>query len=253
MSLLSQITRGKTMQPPRILLLGVEKIGKSSWGSQAPEAVFVPVKGEQGLDRIDCRKFPVAGSFADVMGCLTVLATEEHIFGTVVVDSTSALEPLVWERTCEDNKAASIEKVGGGFGKGYVEALKYWRQMQAALDLLREQRGMAVILIGHVKVKTFNDPLTDPYDTYTFDLQDRAANLLYRWADAILFANYKTYARTVAQAGDKKTVHAVGGTERAVFTEKRPAHPGGNRYSLPYELPFSFAAFQAALAVSCAA
>jgi hypothetical protein len=249
---LASISKGKARRAPRIVLLGVEKVGKSTFASQAPGPVFIPVKGEQGLDELDCSKFPVAGSFGDVLECLTSLATEEHGFRTVVIDSASTLEPLVWEKTCQDNGgAASIERVGGGYGKGYVEALKQWRELQAALDYLRDERDMGVVLIGHVKVKTFNDPLVDPYDQYQFDIQDKAANLWYRWADSILFANFKTFTKTVAESmAGKKTVHAVAASQKpepVLYTQKRPAHPGGGRVTLPYELPLNWPAFEAAL------
>lgn len=246
---LSSISKGKAKLAPRILLLGVEKIGKSTWASQAPSPIFIPIIREQGLDQIDCAKFPPAGSYAAVKESLASLCNEEHDYKTVVIDSASTLEPLIWDQTCADNgAAASIEKVNGGYGKGYIEALQYWRELQTALDYLRESKGMGVILVGHVKVKTFNDPLADPYDQYQFDLQDKAANLFYRWADAILFANFKVFSKQVAAGGgDKKTTHATDIPGRYLFTEKRPGHPGGNRYGLPYELQFEYAAFADAM------
>lgn len=247
---LSSISRGKARRSPRVVLLGVEKIGKSTFAAQAPGAVFIPIRGEEGVDELDVPKFPVVGSFAELMETLQALAVDAHDFRTVVIDSASTLEPLIWDQTCRDNNAPSIEKVGGGFGKGYIEALKYWREVQAALDYLRDAKGMGCVIVGHVKVKTFNDPLTDPYDQYQFDVQERAANLWYRWADAILFANRKTFAKTVKQTGDNKTVHATGTDDRYLYTDKRPAHPGGTRYGLPYEMKFRWADFEAAVNAS---
>jgi hypothetical protein len=257
---LASISRGKARRAPRIILLGTDKVGKSSFAGQAPNPIFIPVIREEGIDEIDTSKFPTAKNFDEVIECLSSLCAGEHDHKTVVIDSASALEPLVWDKTCVENGGVqSIEKVGGGFGKGYIEALKYWRELQSALDYLRDERDMACILIGHVKVKVFNDPLADPYDQYQFDLQERAANMFYRWADAILFANHKTFTKQSASGEQKrgkgndfeakaKVTHGVGGETRSLYTEKRPAHPGGNRYGLPYELPFNYAAFADALA-----
>lgn len=58
MSMLAKVERGRTSKPPRILCYGVEGVGKSTFGSQAPSPVFVQC--EDGLDEINCDKFPLA-------------------------------------------------------------------------------------------------------------------------------------------------------------------------------------------------
>lgn len=247
---LQSISTGKARKAPRIVLLGVEKVGKSTFGAGADSPVFLPMKGEQGIDELDCAKFPPAQSFDDVIDALRVLYEEKHDYKTVVMDSSSAAEPLIWDKVCRSVSPAveSIEKVGGGYGKGYIEALRYWREIMDGLDALRDERGMSSIIIGHVKAKEFNDPEADPYTTYTFDVNDRAANAMYRWADAILFAGFKKAIVQKHDAGfNKRTARATGTGQRVLLTEKRPAHPGGNRYGLPYELPLDFAKFAEAL------
>ncbi len=52
MSLLARVQRGRTPKPPRILLYVPERIGKSTFGSQAPKPVFVPI--EDGLNLRYC-------------------------------------------------------------------------------------------------------------------------------------------------------------------------------------------------------
>jgi hypothetical protein len=48
MTLMSRVQRGRTPKPPRILLYGIEGIGKSTFGSQAPQANFHPNRGRPG-------------------------------------------------------------------------------------------------------------------------------------------------------------------------------------------------------------
>jgi hypothetical protein len=253
---LASISAGTRNRAPRIILLGVEKIGKSTFASQSPNPIFLPLKGEEGIDSIDVPQFPTCNTLDDLMTCLGTLYTETHDYHTVVIDSASALEPLIWEDVCRRcGNVRSIEEVGGGYAKGYVEAAAVWRQLTAALDALRAERGMASILIGHVKVKRFDDPAGDFYDQYQWDVHDRAANLLYRWADVLLFANTKVVVKS-EKVGFGKEHHRgieIAPGSRWLYTQKRPAHPGGGRGvygQLEYELPLTWQAFQDAVAAA---
>lgn len=247
---LSDITHGTVDRPARVIMCGVEKIGKSTFAAGAPAPIFISVKGEQGIDALDVARFPVAESFNEVIGALESLATEEHQFKTVVIDSLSTLEPLIWEHVCKEDNVASIEKVQGGFGKGYVEAVKSWRDIMAGLDYLRDDKGMGCILIAHVAIKSFSDPTGDNYDSYELDINKKAVSALLRWSDAILFANCKTITKAVKD-GMKETKKGVMRNERVLFTQKRPSHPGGGRGvlgQLPYELELSYEAWTNAIA-----
>jgi hypothetical protein len=249
---LSDVTSGTVERPPRIILCGTSKIGKSTFACDAPSPIVIPVRGEEGVDAFDVPKFPVCQTYDDVMSCIGALAEEDHDHKTVVIDSLTTLEALVWDAVCTENQAASIEKVGGGFGKGYTEAIKEWRDLMAGLDYLREHKGMGSILIAHVVVKSFSDPMSDSYDTFLMSINQKAATALEAWADVILFANSKTFTKT-EKVGMKEVKKGVLRDERVMYTQKRPAHPGGGRgvYGrLDYELPFSFEAWTAAVAAA---
>ncbi len=243
---LNSIKKGVEHKAPRIVLLGVEKIGKSTFAAGADNPIFLPIKGEEGVDDLDVAKFPRAETFDDVLAAVSTLITDEHEFKTFIIDSASALEPVIWAKLCEEASCDSIEKVGGGYGKGYIEAANKWRDLMEGLDMLRT-KGIAVILIGHVKVKRFDDPLGASFDQYQFDLHEKVHLALTRWADSILFANTKTIVKTedVGFNKEKKTGKDLSG-QRFLFTQRRPGHPGGGRgvYGrLPYELPLEWSAF----------
>lgn len=250
---LTTISKGASVRAPRIVLLGVEKIGKSTFASQADDAIFFPIKGEEGADALDCAKFPTAQRYEDVISGITSLYKEDHEFKTVVIDSASTLEPLIWDHTCKRANVDSIEKVDGGYGKGYTEAMADWRKIMAGLDALRNDKGMASIIIGHVTVKTFNDPTTDAYDTFLFDVHKRASEALLRWADCILFANRRVAVKKEDVGFNNTKARATGSGEPYLYTQKRAAHPGGGRGvygKLPYELPLNWQAFTDAVAAA---
>lgn len=262
---LDSITKGVACRPPRIILLGVEKIGKSTFAAGSANPVFIPVKGEEGIDDLQVDQFPVCQSHADVMQALATLGNDQHGFGTACIDSTSALEPLIWDAVCQQyggkdgQTVSTIEEVLGGYHKGYTVALDYWRAITEWLDHLRSSKNMASILIGHVKVKRFDDPTTGAsYDQYQWDIDAKAASLLSRWSDAILFANKKVVVQKEDVGFQKQVARGVdiGGGNHFLYTKKTPAHPGGGRgvYGrLPAELPLHWGNYMDAVQAVMAA
>lgn len=252
MSLMASVQRGRVSKPPRILLYGVEGIGKSTFGSLAPKAIFVQT--EDGLDEIDCDKFPLATSYEDVIAALAELRGREHGYETVVIDSLDWLERLVWDRLCLEHGVTSIEKVDGGYAKGYTHALTNWREIIGHLNALRNDRGMVVLLIAHSKVERFEDPESSPYDRYSPRLHKHAAALVSEWCDAVLFATRKIRTQSEdAGFNRKRTIaHAIGkdGGERILRCVGGPSCVAKNRYGISEELPLSWGAFVEALSKS---
>jgi hypothetical protein len=165
MGLLQQIQHGRTYMPPRMLVYGTEGIGKSTLAANTPKPIFVQT--EDGLGEIECDKFPLARSFDDVMAALTELSTEDHDYETVVIDSLDWLERLIWDVLCAQYRVSSIEKVDGGYGKGYIHSLGPWRKIVSQLSDLHRQRRMMVVLIAHAKIERFEDPESPAYDRYS--------------------------------------------------------------------------------------
>jgi hypothetical protein len=242
---LSSLKRGRSIEAPRIIVYGVNGIGKSTFGAQSDSPIFIPA--EDGLGLLDVARFPRPESISDVTESLKALADEPHEFKTVVLDTTDEIERLIFAQVALDHGKKSIEEIG--YAKGYVFAHSYWQKILDALDALRQLKGMASILIAHSLIKAYTPPDNDPFDRYRFDLHDKSASILRDWADVILFANYKVYLKKTGQGFDEH-VRAVGQGERIMFTEERPAHWAKNRYCLPYELPFSWEAFKNAMTES---
>ena len=240
---LASLSRSTAIAAPRILIHGVAGVGKSTFAAAAPGPVFVPT--EDGLGMLDVAHFPLARSFEAVMEALVALYSEPHEFKTVVVDSVDWLEPLIWQRVCQDNQWASIEEPG--YGKGYIAALELWRQYLDGLNALRDERGMAVIQIAHTDIKRFDSPEHEPYDRYVIKLHARAAALLQEHSDVVLFANYRISTVKADVGFNKKVTRALGSGERVIYTAERPAFLAKNRYALPDVLPLDWPAFATAM------
>ena len=231
------------LSPPRILVYGVAGIGKTTFATSADKPVVLPT--EDGLGKIKVPHFPLARNFDEVMEAVAALYSEAHDYRTVVVDSLDWLEPLVWQRACQDNGWRSIEDPG--YGKGYVAALDLWRQYLDGLNALRNERGMTVIQIAHADIKRFDSPEHEPYDRYVIKLHARASALLQEHSDVVLFANYRISTVRSDVGFNKKVIRGLGSGERVLYTAERPAFLAKNRYGLPDVLPLDWQAFAAAM------
>ena len=239
--LLNQIQRGPKPASRRTLLYGTHGIGKSTFGAMAEHPVFIQT--EDGLGGIDGARFPLATKYADVVNALAALYTEEHDYRTLVLDSLDWLERLIWAKVCADRNVESIEDIG--YGKGYIFALTQWREILAGLDALRNERGMAILLIAHAQIEKFANPETDTYDRYSPRLHKQASALIQEWCDEVLFATYSVYTKTTDEGFGRKRVQGIGTGERILRTTERPAHVAKNRLNLPDEIPLDHRAYAA--------
>ena len=220
-SILSSITRGRTLDAPRIILYGMEGIGKSTFAANFPSPIFIQT--EDGLGMIDCAKFPLAKSFDEVFQELVALETEPNEFKTIVIDSLDWLERLIWDKVAQDSKVNNIEQIG--FGKGYTMALTFWRIVLDHLESLHKQ-GKIILLLAHAVAEDYSDPEVNSLKRFTPRLHKTARSLLAEYVDVILLA---TRAFGAAK-GDQNN-------PRIVRTEASPYQVAKSRFSIPAELP----------------
>lgn len=241
---LASLRKVRADQPPRLLIYGPEKMGKTTLASEFPAPVFLQTeRGESGDLVLD--SFGTLDTFEAVVEAIAALAAEEHEFQTVVLDSVSALQKLIWDKVCRDSNVKTIELAGGGYGKGYIEADNLWLQILDGLNYLRNERGMAVVLVGHAVITRFDDPETQSYSRYDIDLHKRAEATLKREVDAILLVKKDVTIKTEGK-GDR--ARADGGGTRWIYTEGKPAYTAGNRYNMPERIIYQRGQGFAALA-----
>jgi len=232
MSLNDLITTNAKKEPPRILLHSKHGLGKSSWAANSPSPIFIQT--EDGLSEIDAPRFPLAHSINDVFKFMAMLISDEHSYKTCVIDTLDWFEALVWEKICEEKEVNNISEIG--YQKGFDFAMNYHEKMIRGLTKLRRERKMAIILLAHNEIKTFNNPEGENWDQYIIKLHKKAAKKYEEFCDAVLFLNHKAYVTKEKGALKAKV---VGSDERAIFTKPRPAFSAKCRYKkIPYEIPF---------------
>lgn len=232
---LQNLKKSKAESPPRILLYAPPKLGKTTLAAEFPKTIFIQTEDGASGD-LELDTFGILDSYQQVREALAALASEEHDFKTAVIDTIDALEPLIWNHVCMVNGWDSIESPG--FGKGYVEATSMWADLLRATDYLRKAKGMNIIFLGHSDVHKFDPPGMESYSRYELRVHKRAANLLTDDCDAILFMNFRAEIKSEDMGFGKKKTHATGGGTRWIYSESRPAHEAGNRYSLQPEFPY---------------
>jgi len=238
---LKSIKKNTALAAPRIFLYGVEGIGKTTFASQAPKPIFICT--EDGLGSLQVDHFPLATKASEVLDAIASLVNEQHDFGTVVLDSVDWLDNLIWAEVEATHEAKDL-----AYGKGAMIVADKWREVLAGLNTLRNDKGMVVILIAHTQIKRFDSPEVEPFDRYQPKLQERSNAILREWADAVLFANYKTLIKKDDVGFNKTSNRGISTGERLLYTSERPAYMAKNRYSLPDSIPMSWESFAQAIA-----
>lgn len=236
---LANVVRGKVSKPLRVVLYGVEGVGKSTFAADAPGAIFLCA--EDGVSHLDVARFPSPRTWSDVLETVRVLGAEEHPYQTLVVDTIDWLEPLVWAQVCQTGGKASIEDFG--FAKGYVMALELWRAFLARLEVLERAKKMHVVLVGHSQIKRVDDPHTGAFDRYRLKIHEKASDVLREWADVVLFARHES---TVAKDPKTHRYRAVASGSRVVHTQWAAAFDAKNRFGLPATMALDWNEFFAA-------
>jgi hypothetical protein len=238
---LTSIKRGPDLKPPRIVLMGTEGVGKTTFAASSPAPIFIQT--EDGLGTLDVPHFPLVESVDDVRQAIGTLYESPHDFQTVVLDSADHLE-LIIAREIE----AKYDAKDLAYGKSAIKQSEIWQELLGGLNALRNERGLAVVILAHTQIKRFDSPETEPYDRYVMKLQERSSSYLREWCDALLFANYRTVVKKAEVGFNKEVARGITTGERLLYTTEKPAYQAKNRYALPDSLPLSWDALSNAIA-----
>lgn len=225
---LSSVKSSRRRVTPKMVMGGPGKIGKTTFAASVPKVIGILT--EDGAHAIDVDVFPLCKNYKQVISCLDSLIEEDHEYRAVFLDSLDWLEPLIIEHTCKRNDWKNIEQPG--YGKGYLAASMYWREILHKLDIINK-KGMMVILIIHDRIKAVKDPMADSYDAHQLKLHNIPAALIKEWADVLGYCGYKVLMRDdEGDASFGKADKKAYRQRRMLFVESHPAHFGGNRFGL---------------------
>ena len=230
-----EVQQTMQIEPMKVLIYGVEGIGKTTFASKFPDPIFIDTEGSTGF--INARKLPNPTSWTMLLDELEDIKSDPR-GKTLIIDTLDWAERLAKKYLMDKNKWAAIDSTN--YGSRYVALSDEIGKLLNKLTEIKDV-GINVVLTAHADTKKHELPdEMGQYDKYTLKLEKRDAGLAKEWADMILFFNYKTTIISDSKSNSKK---ATGG-QRVMYTTHKPAWDAKNRLGLPDELPIDFEAIR---------
>ena len=226
------ITRGKISTALKIVVYGSEGVGKSTFASKFPDAVFIDTEGS--TKQLDVARFDFPTSWEMVLQEVEYVKNNAYQFKTLVLDTADWAERLGIKCVCDRAQKNGVEDFG--WGKGYTYVAEEFGRL---INLLSEiaNKGVNVVVTAHAKMNKVEQPdEMGSYDRWELKLTKQTSPLLKEWADILLFANYKT----IVVSTGKDKYKGQGGQQRIMYTTHTAAWDAKNRFGLADVLPFDF-------------
>jgi hypothetical protein len=224
-----KITTGKQTRAQRVVLYGVESVGKSTFAAQFPKPLFLDI--EQGTSHLDVDRCDI-NSWKQLTEALAEAKATDY--QTIVIDSADWAERLCVEDLLATSKKTSIEDFG--FGKGWVMVAERMSRMLSSIDQLIDC-GKNVVMIAHSKIVRFEAPdALAAYDRYELKMSKQSSPLVKEWADELWFFRFKT---KVVESENGKA-KGTGGKQRIILTTHSAAYDAKTRSGLAEELPMEW-------------
>lgn len=231
------ITRGVTAKAQKVVIYGVEGIGKSSLAARFPNPLFIDTEGS--TSNMDVARLDSPSSWTMINNQIAWVKANPTVCQTLIIDTADWAERMAIEQILMTGQKTSITQFG--YGEGFIQLEEeFGRFLNKLTDLI--EIGINVVITAHAKIVKFEQPdEMGAYDRYELKLGNKTtaktASLLKEWADMVLFINYKTQVVATDKDGKK---HKAQGGQRVMHTQHHPAWDAKNRHGLPAELPLDF-------------
>lgn len=243
-----EIITGKIKSAKKLVVYGPEGIGKSTFASKAPGALFIDTEGS--TKELDVKRTPRPTSWPMLLEQVEYVKTHQNICQTLIIDTADWAERLCIENICAQKKIKGIEDIGYGKGYVYLEE-EFGRLLNKLEDLVH--MGINIIITAHAQMRKFEQPdELGAYDRWELKLEKKTSPLVKEWADIVLFANYETQVINIDDQGAVKGKNKVQGGHRVMYTTHYPCWDAKNRLGLPDKLAFDFSVISAVFNIATA-
>jgi hypothetical protein len=221
--------------PVVVTLYGDAGTGKTTLAATFPKPVFIRV--EDGLRSIPASKrpdaFPVVDSPDDILLQIRQLIDNDHAYQTLVIDSVTAAETMFIKKVLDSDtrKPMGINQALGGFGNGQAAVAAMHMQLRRACEVLKREKGMNIVFIGHATVETISPPDLDPYTHYTLNLDKRGLKPYNDNVDLVGFLHLQTIKR-----GGTDSKQAISTGTILLTCHKQASSISKNRFGIEEDL-----------------
>lgn len=236
------VTQGKSRKiPPKMIIYGLPKTGKSTFASQADDVLFIDVEG--GLEYLPntVKATQRIKTFDEVLDALKWIHQQDKApCKTIAIDSLDWIEELAQTKLIKRHNASSITDSGVkefAYFKGVLMAAEEVMKVFMWLDAIYAKHGIMAIIVAHSQAKNVDLPGKDPFQRNELKLSKYLAAKVMEWGDLILYADYAFYVV------DGKTTEP----KRVLRTGEDASFLGGSRVLLPKELPVDYNALVKAI------
>ena len=207
-----------------MLLYGVPKIGKSTFCSRAPDALFIAT--EPGLNHLETYNVRV-NSWREFLEAMAEVQRGGHPFKILIIDTLDKLCDFCDQEICAQNKVSTLADFP--FGKGYaLYKTEMARVFQKIFSL-----GMGVVLTSHSQLSDVDTP-QGRQTKWTPTIPRRVQDVVLPLVDIIGFAEKVVALNENGERAETRVLHA----EPSALWEA-----GDRTGRLPPAMPFKFAVF----------
>jgi hypothetical protein len=211
-----------------IAIYGPSKIGKTTWCSQAKDALFLAT--EPGLNALEVYQVAIT-SWPQFLEVCAEIEVGDHPFRVVVIDTIDNLHKLAAEHI--RHKLGIDHEADAAYGKGFGLVNDELHRTLTKLAFL----PYGLILVSHSEEREI-PTRTGKVTRIVPSLPDKTRRIMLALVDMILFADFE----------ERRDASGHLQTQRVVRTRPTPRYEAGDRTGLlPEVLPLDFAAFTEAL------
>lgn len=249
----------------RIIIFGLEKMGKTTLAMGARNALLIPTELDSpAMSRY--RHTRIIQSWSEVEQlCVELIAAAKAgqipRGNSLVWDSLTAIERFIHLAVLQEDpqyvkaydqatgvlkpncKAVTMESALGGYGKAYSRANEHFMTFTRYMDDLAFYGGINIIMTCHAFASRVVDPAHGEYDTWDLLLHSPKNAKTYgkrelatQWADLVGFLYEPMFVMKADDNGQLQRGMSQN-TGRSLAVSRSPQWVAGNRYHLNGSIP----------------
>jgi AAA domain len=231
--------------PRAIILLGDTGIGKTQFMSQFPSPVFIFDRLEQGIVELTAAGvahgstwLPPFDDWLHLLAMLEDLRVEAHDWKSVCIETLGSLQEACFRYCCNNDYGGDYSKEGffSYFQGPAAAAQAYWPLLLTALQALREERGMHVLISAHTERKPVENLNGPNYTSEVAYADQRIWKPTAKWAELIAVMAFQVDVIMKTRKGKESEAllekGKVSDGKRVIHLDRTGPYGGKNRMNV---------------------